>query len=718
MSDPQPASSGFVFGPFRLDSGSYQLLRDGAEVDLTSKVFDTLVLLLRQRHRVVTKEELLAAVWRDAVVTDDSLIQCISALRRALGDDAARPTYVATIARRGYRFIAPVTEWSMAVDAAAASVASASTPLTSSAPSTPLAAPAPLWRRLFWPVIAVVLLAVGVAVGSRFTASSGPRADRVLRFAQAAPPGTQLVSGGALAPSGAFVAFAAEDTGSGTSRLWVRALDAPQPRVIEGTEGASRPFWSPDSQFVGFFASGRLKTVRVTGGPVTDLTAVGPRPTGAAWSARGQIIFSTWLSGFSAISASGGGVTRVTETEPGEGAHAWPQFLPDGERFLFSVYGQSAGIFLGRLGTAEKTRLLDADPGAVYSPDGYLVFTRDGVLTAQRFSADSATLQGDPFSLVEGNVMIPGMTNGTNISTGAGGLLAFGGATGQSELAWFDRRGTRLGALAAPVELHNPLLLSGDTRVLANSYPPAQPGVWLLDLDRGAADRVSDLGVIGVPSPDTQQIAFTANRNPGGVGIFSAPLGRGSAGGENPITLSPERKSLNYWTGDGRFLLYQVLAADGSQDLWMVPVAGDERTPRALLATSANEIQGQVSPDGNWLAYASDESGRWQVYVQAFPGGEMRQVVSPNGGAEPQWRADGRELFYLAEDDTLMAVQIGAGRPLQVGRPVTLFRPLVVGEATTYRSHYAVSRDGQRFLADVLQDPALDPITILLNWAR
>jgi DNA-binding winged helix-turn-helix (wHTH) protein len=652
MADPQltpdtaqaMAASGYSFGPFRLNTASYELFRDDQPIELTSKVFDTLLFLIRQRHRVVTKDELLSTIWRDAAVTDDSLIQCVSALRRALGDDATKPQYVATVARRGYRFIAPVSEWVLPIEAPSA-VITASGPVAVAAPPEAPAPPRTSRTRPLWPIAAGVMLLAGWWAGSRFPAApeGADLPAGVLRFSQMAPPGTRLASGGALSPDGSYLAFAAEGT-DGQTRLWVRPLDAPDARPLAGTDGASRPFWSPDSRFLGFFANGRLKTTPIMGGPPTELVNVGPRASGGAWGAGGQIIYSTWLNGLSAISASGGEVRKLTELASGEAAHAWPQFLPDGDHYIYSVFAGNGGVRAGRLSTGEQRRLLDADAGAVYSPNGYLVFIRRGILTAQQFDPASLELSGEPFNVATGTVVIPTMTNGTIMSASTGGLLAFGGATGQSEMAWFDRTGKRLGALTTPVEVHNPIL-SGDQRQLfANSYPPGQSGIWAIDLERGASNRLAPEPAIALPSADSQRLIFTSSgRRPNVSGIFSIPLSASAGDGEEALVLSPETKALTYSTNDGRYLLYQTFTAGRGQDLWMVPQQGD-RKPVPLLQTAANEIQGQVSPDGSWLAYASDESGKFQVYVQAFPGGEQRQTISPAGGAEPIWRADGREL--------------------------------------------------------------------------
>ena len=555
-------------------------------------------------------------------------------------------------------------------------------------------------------------------IGARVGSAGSETATRngVLLFNQGPPRGTRLASGGALSPDGLHVAFAAEDTQSGRTRLWVRALESPQPRAIDGTDAAERPFWSPDSQFIGFFANGRLKTVRAAGGPPTELTRVGPRPSGGAWGSRGQILFSTWPSGLSSISAAGGPVTAVTALRSDEVTHAWPQFLPDGDHFLYSVYAGPArqGTYLGSLTGGEPTRLIEADGGTAYSPAGFLVFTRNGILTAQGFDVDTLAVRGEPFSVVSGRVEMPTMTNGTLLSASAGGLIAFGGATGESELAWFDRTGRRLGALNASVPLHNPALSPDQRQVFGNTYPPTQTGLWLVDTERGSTSRLGSDASLAVLSPDGRQVAFNASVGETGVGIFVRPTSDLGAEGGEPRVVSPDRKLPTDWSRDGA-IIYQVLTAQSGYDLWMLPTAGTGE-PIPLLQSPANEIQGHLSPDGRWLAYASDESGRWEVYLQAFPGGGAKRSVSTTGGAEPQWRTDGRELFYLAEDRSLMVVSITPGQALQVGTPTPLFRTVTLGEATTYRNHYVVTDDGQRFLIDVLHDAALDPITVLLDW--
>jgi len=716
--DPLPgqhAIAGYEFGPFRLDLTAFQLLREGTPVELTSRTFDVLALLLSQRHRVVTKEELLTTVWKDAVVTDDSLVQAVSTLRRALGDDATNPTYVATVARRGYRFTAPATEWVAPVAASRAAVPSPPAPESGQVPPAlpPLPPPTRRTRLLAAAVGASLLIGAGggwwigrTASAGGQTASGGP-----LRFAQQPPRGTIFTSGGALSPDARRLAFTAEDV-TGRSFLWVRTLEDDAPVRLDETEGAARPFWSPDSRFIGFVAKGRLKTVPVSGGTPTDVANVGTRAAGAAWSPRGRIIFSTWLSGFSSVSASGGAIQPLTTLGPGEVAHAWPQFLPDGDHFIYSVYSaQGDGLHVGSLSGDTQRRVLDADPGAIYSDTGHVVFARSGVLTAQRFDAASLTLSGEPFTVVGGNVTFPSMTNGTQISAAAG-LLAIGGAQGQSELAWFDRGGRLLSTISSPAPLHNPSLSPDGRRVFANTFPPAPTAVWAVDVERGATTRILD-GSMPVLSPDGITLAYAKTGASGGA-VLLADLSAPDAEARPRITSPVDRMTPLQFASNRQALLYDVFTREG-QDLWLLPLA-DGMPARPVVQTAANEMQGRLSPDGRWLAYASDESGRWEVYLQSYPAGNAKVAVSTGGGAEPHWRDDGRELYYLSEDRAIMAVSVTPGNPPSLGRPQPLFRPRVVGEPATYRSHYVPTSDGQRFLVDVLRDPALDPVTILLNW--
>jgi Tol biopolymer transport system component len=540
-----------------------------------------------------------------------------------------------------------------------------------------------------------------------------------LRFTQESPAGTRIVSGGVLSPNGLYLAFAAEDLVSGVAHLWVRALNSEEPRVLPGTEGAFRPFWAPDSQSLGFAANGRLKSVALNGDSPRTLAAVRSYTPGAAWGAD-QILFSNWRGGLESIAPLGGLVSPMTllDTSAAESGHKWPSFLPDYKHYLFhiaSTRADRAGIYVGMLNSPERRRLLDGSHlAAVYAAPGYLVYMRtDGTLLAQAFDANRVALSGDPVVLAD-NVSAPSFRNGATLSA-AGGLLAYGGGPRSSTLMWFNRHGERLGTINSPTSLHNPAFCSNEKELMAMSFESERSNVWVVDLERGVTNRLVSDASMPMPSPDGHALAFGADRS----GIMDVYLRRRNTRrvDEEPLIRTNESKYVNDWSSDGRYIVFQSSNAKTGADLWTLPTFGDRKAV-PYLRTEFEEIQSRISPDGRWLAYTSDESGEWEVYVQSFPSPAARQVISVRGGAEPVWRHDGRELYYLAADRALMAVDVStAGETLRVSRPRVLFRPPVAGALNDYRSHYAVTRDGERFVIDGIDAESTSrPITILSNW--
>jgi DNA-binding winged helix-turn-helix (wHTH) protein/Tol biopolymer transport system component len=692
----------YLFGPFRVSVASLELSRNGQAVALPPKTFDTLVLLIANRQRVVTKEELLKTVWKGAFVTDDSLSQCISGLRKVLGDDPNQPSFVATIPRRGYRFIAPVETEVVPVEPVPPAVPVPPEPAVAISPAPPAGGRMP-WGTL---AAAVVALAIGAGIGRWLAESPQP----AFRLNLQPGLGSTLASGAVLSPDGRLAAYVAEEGRSGRSRLWVSTLNGGEPRALPGTDGAVQPFWSPDSQALGFFAGGALKTITIESGAARSVTTLGFIPAGATWSEDGTILFASFRSNLSAVSLAGGRVTTVTKVDSatGERAHEWPMFLPGGSRFLFSVDAsdpQRAGTYLGSLAGGTPVRLVP-DQQAIYAPPGYLIYVRDRSLMAHRFDPDRARVDGNPQTLV-GNVSAPSLRNGASVSA-APGLLAYGGATGGGRLVWLDRNGQQLGVVNAPGELHNPAMLLDERRVLADGN-----GIWAADLDLGTATRLVVDGNTPIPSPDGARILFNAVRNSGVADLYIRALD----GTTDELVLHTAENVLpNDWTRDGRFIVYVSRNPQRGRDIWLLPTT-EPRTPIPFAQGDANEIQAQVSPDGSWIAYASDESGVWEVYLESFPKGGRKRAVSSGGGAKPQWRGDGRELYYLTMDRVLMAVPVDQNGG--IGQPAALFQAPVVADLGTYRSQFAVTRDGRRFLVDAA-DPASirEPITVLVNWTR
>jgi DNA-binding winged helix-turn-helix (wHTH) protein/Tol biopolymer transport system component len=693
----------YLFGSFRLEPEANRLLRDGTTV-LTGKAVETLAVLVRHRDRVVEKDELIRLVWPDAFVSDDSLTQSISMLRKALGDDSSQPQFIATIPRRGYRFIGTLDEGSPAAE-----------PTAAEPPARPVAAPpaAPartpartLWRPILWTAVsaAVVLLVIA-------RATDAPRAvpvRRAVTFNQTAPAGTTLTSGGALSGDGRHLAFVARHTGDGKTRLWVRTLESARARAVPGTEGAFRPFWSPDGEWIAFFADGRLKKVAVAGGPPQTVTAVGYRPSGGTWSSSGVILYSDRMSPIYSVPASGTGpAAAVTAFDAmrQEIAHYEPQFLPDGRHFLYfaeSTDPEQRGTYVASLDGRPGTRVLDASSAPVtFAPPGHLVFVRDQVLMAQPFDMSRLQVSGTPSPL--GSDL---SSQSLTLSTAAG-LLAFGGDATAQHLAWFDRSGRPLGALETSTNVHNPVL-SPDQRQLVGD----NEGVWLIDLERGAPTRIAE-GTLPIWSADGTAVVFTSRRVHGAADLRVRPImGRGDE--EQLLVRSREMKLSGDWTRDGRHFVYVGSDPSTRLDLWVLS-AGDP-APKPFLKTTFNEMHPRLSPDGAWVAYTSDEGGSWEVYVQAFPMGGAKRAISVGGGAEPQWTKGGRELVYLTTDGTMMSVEFSTGAQPQPAKPRALFQVPLNGDITRYRNHYVVTADGQRFLVDIADESTREPITVVVNW--
>jgi DNA-binding winged helix-turn-helix (wHTH) protein/Tol biopolymer transport system component len=708
----------YSFGPFRLDVANRTLARGVDVVAITAKAFDTLTVLLQHHDRVVEKEELVKLVWPDTFVSDDSLTHSVSVLRRALGDDSAQPVYIATIPRRGYRFTAPVrVETPMrATEAVPHMDHNEPTAVPESAAHFPVAERATPAARRGWMAAWLIPIAAGVALIARATqtAPSTPVPTGVIRFVQEAPNGQVIASGAVISPDGRHVAFVARDRNTGRMQLWLRSLDDAQARALPGTDGAFRPFWAPTSQALAYFADGRLKRVGLDNQPPQSLAEVGYRPSGGSWSSSGVILFSERQSRLYTVSASGGEKSAITSLEPEhEIAHQAPFFLPDGRHFLYFALGatpETSGTYLGSLDAPERTRLLDASCSVVsYADSGYLLYVRDGNLMVHPFDPERRRFTGVAQPIASTRTRTAADIRVGVISASANGILTFGGDSAMARLTWFTRDGTNVGMIQAPVPLHNPTI-SPDGRYVAADASGSNTSIWLVDLERGTPTRVGD-GVLPLWGPRGADIVFTA-RSVGGADLVHRSI-MGSKVDEALLLRTPEMKIGGNWTRDSRYIVYTASNPTTKLDLWALPLA--DRKPFPVLQSPFNEMHGQVSPDGRWIAYASDESGTWEVYVQAFPDAGAKRTISSSGGAEPQWKRDGRELYYLAPDGTLMAVPVRTSeRVLDAGRPLPLFQVRIPSDIITFRNHYAPSADGQRFLIDSADDH--EPINIVVNW--
>jgi eukaryotic-like serine/threonine-protein kinase len=574
--------------------------------------------------------------------------------------------------------------------------------------------------RVAWAVAAVCLL-VAIAPG---VWTSWPRPapqDAATRTSLLLPDGWTLalmpLVGGVLAvsPDGRSVAFVAQNA-DGKTLLWVRSLDTVDARALTGTDGAASPFWSPDSRYLGFFSDGKLKKIDVAGGPAIVLCDVREN-RGGTWSRDGVIVFSPGpAKGLQKVSDAGGVPAAVTVLEKGEGGHARPHFLPDGRHFLFRPFVGAAApvpIYLGSLDSPERTLLFESDTGDFFYSRGHLIFLRDTTLMARPFDVEQMALTGETFPVTE-PIQRQGALN--MFAASENGVLVYlsGVATG-AQLAWFDRAGKRLADLGER-EDYGHLELSPDGTRAAVSMIDRTAGtrdLWLFDVARGLRTRFTfepTTEYFPVWSPDSTRVVFDRLND---IGLYQK-LSSG-AGGEEKLAV-PE--GLGYpasWSLDGRFLLYVSTgnAATGS-DLWGLPQFGD-RKPSVFLRTRFNEHTAKFSPDGRWVAYISDESGRGDVYVTPFPTASGKWQISTGGGAFPRWRRDGKELFYLAPDNTLMAADVnGQLSAFAVGAVRPLFQAAIrVGQA----SAYDVTADGRRFLVNTYEETvASKPLTLVVNW--
>ena len=657
----------FAFGQFRVDAGTRQLWCDDRLIPLNTRVFDTLLVLVKHRDRVVEKDELMKAVWPDSFVSEDSLTQSIWALRRALGDHSSQPSFVATVPRRGYRFVAPVTTGTVEPapgrephpSDAAALPTEPRRPTPAPQPPAAVTGSQPLQRpRYFaWATAAVAVLAIAGMVA--FNRGAAEPIATAVRTVVTAPLGTSIVSGAVVSPDNLYLAFVAQDEESGSIRLWVRMLESGEARAIPGTDGAARPFWSPTSTALGFFANGRLRTVALNGEAPRTVASVGLNPGGGSWGIGGVILFAGSRTGLQSVDETGGRVTAVTALDPGrrERAHRWPSFLPDGKQFLYTVVSNDpnrAGTYLGTLGGGVPKRLFDMPTAyATYAASGHILYVRDGALMAQRFDAESSTLRGTPV-VVAGRVTAPDFLNGAYVSGSSAGLLTYGGGWTGGKLTWVDRAGTRLADIDSPTPLHNPALSEDERHVLADTSGESNPelqGVWRIDLERGSRNRLLR-GGIGLWSPDGQQVAFATGE--GGVSdIFLT-----HATGQNErkeLLRTGESKGLNDWSRDGRYLVFISTNPETKSDLWLLPMAGG-RSAGALPEDAVRRAAGpgvtRRAMDGLHLRRVGTLGGVRPVLPH--PGHEVRDLERRRRRA-PMARGRPRTVLH------------GAGSHLDVG---------------------------------------------------
>jgi serine/threonine protein kinase len=596
---------------------------------------------------------------------------------------------------------------------------------------------------LAWGAVAVFLVAFAALSLIHFR--EGPLVSAPVQF-QISPSGS-LGHGApfAISPDGRHLAYSATDT-DGIVRLWIRDLDSLKVRVLSNSYPATvKPygvvppfFWSSDSRFLGFQSGGKLAKIEISGGPAQTLCDVQGTVVGGSWNRDGVIIFADVFAddkrGLMQVSAAGGIASPLTTLDPShkEGVHVLPSFLPDGRHFLYlrtSSIPENSGLYVGSLNSKpeeqDSRRLLATTSGPVYvhssnSDSEQVLFLRKGTLMAQPFDAHRLEPAGEAVPVADqvGSFLDYGL-----FSASDNGVLVYTSGAGQNyQLTWLDRQGKLLGNVAEPGG-YTSMALSPDGKRIAVSRtnPENRPNwdVWLLDVGRNTSTRLTYEQVralFPVWSADGSSVIFSSVR--GGEESLYLKLASG-AGDRRLLLKSPDgSKYPTSWSQDGRFLLYTLDSPETKSDLWVLPLQGDHK-PIPLLRTEFNERSGQFSPDGHSVAYTSDESGGDEIYVREFSFGAApgswdaagKWLISNGGGANPRWRADGKELFYAASDGKMMSVDVSAKPAFTAGRPKALFQlpaGFIGGDVTA---------DGKRFLIGVpVAQSASVPYTVVLNW--
>ncbi|HUA59169.1 MAG TPA: hypothetical protein VML19_10470, partial [Verrucomicrobiae bacterium] len=586
-------------------------------------------------------------------------------------------------------------------------------------------------RMVMWILLVVSLLVLASGIWIMWQLSH-PHPAQVVEF-PVQPPENTTYRMPAISPDGKFVVVQSQGP-DGKPMLWLRALDAMKPEVIPGTEGAFAPFWSPDSQDLAFFADKALKKVHLSDRRTTRICDTEALPGGGTWNRSGIIIFAPGQgSTLYRVSANGESPQPIQKLNAArlERAHLWPQFLPDGEHFVFFVLSDSAtatGVYVGSLNSPDYTMLFQSETNAVYSPPaadtgkhGYLVYIRDGSLMGVGFHAGHLKVLGEPIRLQDEVGAVQSLSLAP-ISISSNAVLVYQSVSSPTrQLAWMDREGKRLAAVNDGGNWGPPRISPDGTRAVVAKTGKDQKNaeLWMVDQNGRSVQFTGGPEHKGSPvwSPDGSRIAYFSNAS-GNYDIVVSPSNNGSR--VEPLLQSAQAKYPTDWSRDGRFLLFGVLSEATRSDVWAMSMA--DRHAGALLDTVYAEGYAALSPDGRWLAFQSDETGgRNQVYVQPFDGissgTKRRYDVSTEGGGLPRWRADGKELFFITSSGRMMSVDVHSGNgEFQCDPPQPLFQTRTIPNTWNL---FDVAPDGQRFLVNLPLDwPSASPITVMTNWTE
>lgn len=581
-----------------------------------------------------------------------------------------------------------------------------------------------------WSLTAIAVLAMGVVLFTSYF--SNHQTLPAIQALIASPKGTNFHSFGQwsgpviVSPDGRMLAFVAA-TPEGKTMLYMRQLASGEPVLLPGTEGAYYPFWSYDSKWICFFSSvtGKLKKVDISGNPPVTICDA-PNSRGGSWGSKDMIIFSSGpASPLSSVFASGGSPVFLTtiDTSRNESSQRWPQFLPDGKHFLyfsrtasFGAEAEGDAIMVGSLDGGPGKLVLNSSSNAVYA-SGYILFMRGASVLAQRFDPGDRSVSGDAVAVAEGVINDPGFSLGV-FSASQNGILAYQTGVGLAgaRMVIVDRQGKALNYIDDIIE-HFWMRISPDEhRIALGIFEPKSrtQNLWMYDLVRGGRTRfTSGLSpdVDPVWSPDGKQIAHVALS---AHSTFTVHVRPASGGGSDEVIFeSKNNLRTTDWSPDGSTLCLTQYSSQTQGDLLIISM-NREKKMQTFVQTAYNEEDGRFSPDGRWIAYSSNETGQTEVYIRPYPGPGTPIKISPTGGAAPCWRHDGRELFYVSNDNKMMSIDIrSTASSLEGGTVRELFPRTPIMEA------YDAFPDGKRFLINrVIEPTQTDPVTIVVNWTQ
>jgi DNA-binding winged helix-turn-helix (wHTH) protein/Tol biopolymer transport system component len=705
------------FGVFELDLQAGELRKHGIKIKLQEQPLRLLAMLLERPGEVVSRQQLQERLWSSDTFVDfeHSLNAAVKKLRQALGDSADNPRLVETLAKRGYRFVAPVGgPVNQATDVARASISQLPPPASEMGIDNPTLGRLQKREVFAWTLLGATMFALAVLTAAYFRERQDEA--RIVRFRVPVPDGVSLApESPVVSPDGRRLVFA--DTASDKSRLWVHSFDSLTSQMLPGTEDVGFPFWSPDSRFLAFVTPDwKLKKIDVTNG-VTQMICQADDFGGGTWSRDSIILFSQSKSSqgrsLYRVSASGGQPEPVLPIDKERRWAEMPQFLPDGRHFLYRSLARPSGaengaVYLGSLDSKETRMLIPVASNVVYVPPGFLIFGRGHTLLAQRFDARKLQLRGEPFPVV-GDVERLQDDNYSLFSASENGVLAYiSPALRNAQLAWYGRDGKRLGSIGEQGEYEDISISPDETRVAGDG----RNGIWTADLSTGIFTRVTVR--VSSPrfpawSPDGRELVFSGD----GAGPRTALYRKVVGGGDEELLFdSIDFKYAQEWLRDRSilFLAYDIQ----SNTFYRLPLSG-ERKPVLLLRTGPKTAL-RVSPDGRWVAYQSlQESGsgslaQLAVYIAAFPTFGEERKVSDKGGYSPLWRRDGNELFYRTVDGKLMSVDVSRGAELHTRVPTVLFH------GGGNEVEYCASGDGKKFIILERQREGTESINVVLNW--